>query len=72
MREVEPATIEIGNIIGKFTMPVKVTKVDKGDLVFLDNPNYKETISKNPHMSGVVMNDEHEKSHLPVHLILGA
>ena len=53
-------------------MPVKVTKVDKGELLFLDNANYEETIAKNAHLSGVVMNDQDKKSHLPVHLILGA
>ena len=71
-REVELATIEISDVNGKFTMPVEVTQVDKGELLFLDNPNYKETIAKNPHLSGVVMNDQDEKSRLPVHLILGA
>ena len=72
IREVELATIEISDVNRKFTMPVEVTQVDKGELLFLDNPNYKETIAKNPHLSGVVMNDQDEKSRLPVHLILGA
>ena len=71
-REVELVTIEIGDVNGKFAMPVEVTKVDKGELLFLDNPNYEETIAKNPHLSGVVMNDPDKKSRLPVHLILGA
>lgn len=71
-REVELVTIEIGDVNRKFAMPVEVTKVDKGELLFLDNPNYEETIAKNPHLSGVVMNDRDKKSHLPVHLILGA
>ena len=56
-REVELATIEIDDVNGKFKMAVGVTKVDKGKLLFLDNPNYEETIAKNPHLSGVVMND---------------
>lgn len=51
-------------------MPVEAMKVDKGELLFLGNPNYKETIAKNPHLSGVVMHDEDKKSRLPVHLIL--
>ena len=71
-REVELVTIEIGDVNGKFAMPVEVTKVDKGELLFIDNPNYEETIAKNPHLSGVVMNDQDKKSRLPVHLILGA
>ena len=71
-REVELVTIEIGDVNGKFAMPVEVTKVDKGELLFIDNPNYEEIIAKNPHLSGVVMDDQDKKSHLPVHLILGA
>ena len=69
-REVELVTIEISDVNRKFAMPVEVTKVNKGELLFLDNPNYEETIAKNPHLSGVVMNDRDKKSHLPVHLIL--
>ena len=68
----ELVTIEIGDVKRKFAMPVEVTKVDKGELLFLDNRNYEETIAKNPHLSGVFMNDRDKKSHLPVHLILGA
>ena len=71
-REAELVTIEIGDVNGKFTMPVEVTKVDKGELLFLDNPNYEETIAKNPNLSGVVMNDQDKKSRLLVHLILSA
>ena len=68
----ELVTITVGDISGKFTMPVEVTKVDKVELLFLDNPNYEETIAKNPHLSGVVVYDQDKKSRLPVHLILGA
>ena len=57
-QEVEMVTIEIGDVNGKFTMPVEVTKVDKEELLSLDNPNYEETIAKNLHLSGVVMNDQ--------------
>ena len=71
-REVELATIEIGDINGKFSMPVEVAKMDKGELRFLDNPKYGEIIAKYPHLSGVVMLDQDIKSRLPVHLIHGA
>ena len=49
-REMEMVTIEICDVNGKFSMPVEVTKVDKRELLFLDNPNYEETIAKNPHL----------------------
>ena len=71
-REVELAMIDISDVNRKFSMPVEVTKVDKGELLFLDNPRYQEMIAKYPHLSGVVMNDLDTKCRLPVHLILGA
>lgn len=64
--------IEISDINRKFSMPVEVTRVDKGELLFLDNPKYREMIARYPHLSGVVMNDLDTKCRLPVHLILGA
>ena len=71
-REVELATIAISDVNRKLSMPVEVTKVDKGELLILENPKYQEVIERNPHLSGVVMNDVDTKSHLPVHIILGA
>ena len=71
-REVELAMIDISDVNRKFSMPVEVTKVDKGELLFLDNRRYQEMIAKYPHLSGVVMNDLDTKCRLPVHLILGA
>lgn len=61
-QKVELVAIEIGGINRKIAIPVKVTIGDKGELLFLDNPNYEETIAKNPHLSGVVMNDQDKKS----------
>ena len=71
-REVELATITISDVNRKFSMPVEVTKVDKEELLFMENPKYQEVIARNPHLSGVVMNDVDTKSRLPVHIILGA
>ena len=71
-REVELTTIEISDISGTFSMPVEVTKVDKGELLSLDNPHYQQLITKYHHISEVVINDTDTKSYLPVHVILGA
>lgn len=65
-------SVDIGDVNGKFAIPLEVTKVYKGEILFLDNPNYEEAIAKNPRLSGVVMNNQNKKSPLPVHLILGA
>lgn len=55
IREVEMGSVEIGDVNGKFAIPLEVTKVFKGEILFLDDPNYEEAIAKNPRLSGVVM-----------------
>ena len=67
----ELVAIEISDINRKFAMPLKLTKVEKGELLYLDNPNNEETIAKNPQLSGMVMNGQDKKSRLSVHLIRG-
>ena len=52
-------------------MDTEVTKVERGELLTLDNPKYKEMIAKFPHLKGVIMDDVTDKPELPVHLILG-
>ena len=64
--------IDITDVNIKFSMPVEVTRVDKGELSFLDNPKYQEMIARYPRLSGVVKNDVGTKRRLPEHLILGA
>ena len=71
-REVELSTIDIKGTSGKFSMSVEVTKVNKAELVFIDNPRYQQMIERNPHLKGVTMEDLDQKERLPVHIILGA
>ena len=71
-REVELSTIEIKGTDGKFSMSIEVTKVNKGELLFIDNPRYEKMIEQNPHLEGVQMEDLDQKERLPVHIILGA
>ena len=71
-REIELSTIEINGTSGKFSMKVEVTKVNKGELVFINNPRYQNMIEQNPHLKGVIMEAIDQKERLPVHIILGA
>ena len=71
-REVELSTIQIAGLGGDFIMPVEVTKVNKSELLNLDNPRYEEIIKNNEHMQGVTMDDHGTKDKFPVHIILGA
>ena len=65
-------TVNIKGTSNQFFIPVEVTKVEKGELVFIDNPRYQQLISENPHLKGIVMEDVDKKERLPVHIILGA
>ena len=71
-REVELATITVRSTDGKEELKVDVTKVEKGELLMLENPNYQALINSHAHLEGVRMEDTDLKPYLPIHLILGA
>ena len=71
-REMEISTIKVKALDGKFEMKVDVTKVDKHELLNVDNPKYEELIASYEHLKGVYVEDNDKKSKLPIHLILGA
>ena len=52
-------------------MEADVTKVDRPQLMTVENPRYKRLFEKHPHLKGIIMDDTDGKPHLPVHLILG-
>ena len=56
-QKVQSYTVKVANVDGRFEMTTKVSKVDKGVLLTIPNPNYEELISKYPHLEGVVMDD---------------
>ena len=55
----------------QFTLPIKATKVNKSELLAIDNPNYHAINNKNPHLRGVYVHHEDEKARLPVPVVLG-
>lgn len=57
---------------GAFQLQTEVTKVNRGVLLSLGNPGYKDMIGQYHHLKGVEMHDVDTKRDLPVHLILGA
>jgi hypothetical protein len=71
-REMELRTVNVKASSGQFEMAVEVAKVEKGELVLLENPQYQQLIKNYPHLEGVAMEDTDAKEQLPVHIILGA
>ena len=64
--------VVISSVSGDFKLDMDTTKVNKRELLVLENPFYKQIIEANPHLKGVWMDDDYTKKMLPVHMILGA
>ena len=71
-REVELFTIKVRSIDGSAELTVDVTKVERLELLMINNPHYQKIIDSYAHLKGVEMTDCDPKPHLPVHLILRA
>ena len=73
-QKIEQYDMKISNTCtrGKFEMKTTVSKVDKGVLLSIPNPQYNDKIKMFPHPAGVTIDDEDTKPELPMHLILGA
>ena len=57
---------------GDYRLKVSLTKVNRGELLSLKNPQYQQLTNTYPHFKGVEMDDTDTKPLLPVHVILGA
>ena len=57
---------------GDYRLQVSLTKVNRGELLSLKNPQYQQLTNTYPHLKGVEMDDTDTKPFLPVHVILGA
>ena len=53
-----------------FTLDVSMTKLQKDELLSLENPQYKEILERYPHLNRVNMDDVDTKDMLPVQIIL--
>ena len=71
-KRTETYNAQVSDTKGNNAISVRVTRVDRAELLSVENPNYKEMISKYRHLKGVTMEDTDTKSLLPVHVILGA
>ena len=68
-REIEIYNVVISSLTGEFQLRTEVTKVDRGTLLSLENPWYKELVERYNHLKKVTMDDVDEKEELPVHLL---
>ena len=59
--QVELYNVTVTSVTDDFSMSVTVSKVDKPELMTLENPKYEELINKYTHLSGVHMDDSDTK-----------
>ena len=71
-KQVEIFQVQVSSTSGDFCLDTEVTKVDKSQLLSLENPRYEQCLAKYAHLKGIEMEDKDSKDIMPVHLILGA
>ena len=53
--------LQIRSVDGKFTLEAEVNKVDRKELLTLENPKCAEIVAQFSHLKGVTTNDNDEK-----------
>ena len=62
---------KISSIDGNFELDAKLTKVNKSELLTINNPEYDVLIGRYEYLNAVRMDDKDTKDKLPIHVILG-
>ena len=62
----------LGAVNRSFDMSFELTKVQKPQLLTLDNPNYATLLSKYSHLKGVKIEDNDTRPQIPIQVVLGA
>ena len=62
---------KVSSLDENFKINVKLSKVEKPELLLVKNPNYDQLLRKHDHLRGVTMDDGDMKPQLPVRLVLG-
>ncbi|XP_028407828.1 uncharacterized protein LOC114530405 [Dendronephthya gigantea] len=71
-QKVNSYEVNVSSVNEKFEMSTMLNEVDKSVLLTVPNPRYEELLKRYNHLQGVVMDNNDQKSELPVHVILGA
>ena len=63
---------KVNSIDGNYEMNVTLTKVDKSELLSINNPGYNKLMERYQHLESAKMDDHDTKPQLPIHLVLGS
>lgn len=72
LARLEVYDLQLKSVNHQFSLTVKAAKVNKTELLSIDNPNYGALIEKCLHLKGVNVNGNDTKMSLPVHVVLGS
>ena len=64
--------MQVSSASGNFCLNAEVTKVDKHQLLSLENPRYEQCLANYALLEGIEMEDQDSKDILPMYIILGA
>eukprot|EP00794_Sanderia_malayensis_P001494 gene1494-biopygen1238 len=71
-KTIEIYEVELKNLKETYSLSINMSKVDRGKLLKVPNPNYERLITEYTHLRGIQMDDEDKKDDLPIHVIIGA
>ena len=71
-QKVEIYSVTLGTTANKYHMNIDLTKVNKLQLLKVENPNYEKVLSNYEHLKGVKIDDVDQRSQIPVLVVLGA
>ena len=69
---VEIYAASIKSLDQKFELEIKMSKVDKPELMKHNNPNYAHLSERYKHLNGAKFEDPDTRTQIPIHLVLGA
>ena len=68
---VEIYAASIKSLDQKFELEIKMSKIDKPELMKLNNPNYAHLLERYKHLNGAKFEDPDTRTQIPIHLVLG-
>ena len=71
-KRIETYNVQVSHTKGSYTIPLSANRIDRAELLCVENPNYREMKGKYCHLEGVDIEDTDTKSPLPALVILGA
>ena len=64
--------VKVQAIDSDYELETNLTKVNKSELLVVDNPRYDDLLEKYQHLKEVKLNETETKKSLPIHVVLGS